>query len=176
MKLIFLYGLPGVGKLTIGKELAKQTNLKLFHNHMVLDLIIDVFGRNTDPIINLREGMWLDFFRQAATSKIDGLIFTFCFDKYLSNDFLQKIENTINDHDTVHYVELSCSQDELQKRVLQSSRKEFYKIRDFDALIKEVRDGSFYVPRIKKDVLRIDTTHLSPEETAGLITRKILNN
>lgn len=174
MKLVFLYGLPGVGKFTVGKELAKQTNLKLFHNHMVLNLIIDVFGRDNDPIIKLREQMWLDFFRQAATANIDGLIFTFCFDKYLSADFLQKIEEAINPYGSVHYVELTCSMDALKNRVPQSSRKKMYKIQDFDNLMRQISNGSFFVPKLQKTALRIDTTDLSPQQAASLIYRKVL--
>lgn len=174
MKVIFLYGLPGVGKLTVGKELAKQTNLKLFHNHMVLNLIIDVFGRDNEPIVQLREQMWLDFFRQAAVSKLNGLIFTFCFDKYLSRDFLQKLEKAVKDFGSVHYIELTCSTETLKNRVSQPSRKDLYKIQDFDNLMKQVHDGSFFVPQLRKNVLRIDTTYLSPQKTASLIHRKIL--
>lgn len=173
MKLLFLYGLPGVGKFTVGKELAKQTNLKLFHNHMVLNLIIDVFGKNNDPIVKLREQMWLDFFREAAATQLDGLIFTFCFDKYLSPDFLQKIEEAIAPHGSVHYVELTCSLDALRNRVPQSSRKELYKTQDFADLMKQIHDGSFFVPKLQKTALRIDTTYLSPQQTASLIHRKV---
>lgn len=176
MKLIFLYGLPGVGKLTVGRELAKQTNLRLFHNHMVLNLIIDVFGKETEPIIKLREDMWLDFFKQATQSNLEGLIFTFVFDKYLSKDFLQRIEQIVTPYGSVHYVELTCSIEELKRRIPDSSRKDLYKIQDVHNLLKQVNDGSFFVPKLKEDVLRIDTTHLSPMQTADVIKNKFLTN
>ena len=38
MKLIFLHGLPGVGKLTVAREFAKLTGFKVFHNHLAVDL------------------------------------------------------------------------------------------------------------------------------------------
>lgn len=34
MKFILLFGPQAVGKMTIGHELEKITELKLFHNHM----------------------------------------------------------------------------------------------------------------------------------------------
>lgn len=34
MRLIFIYGLPATGKLTVAQELAKRTGYKLFHNHL----------------------------------------------------------------------------------------------------------------------------------------------
>ena len=39
MKLVILYGPPGVGKLTVGRELAARTGFKLFHNHLTVDLV-----------------------------------------------------------------------------------------------------------------------------------------
>jgi len=40
-KLIILFGPPAVGKMTVGKELADLTGLKLFHNHMTYKLNSD---------------------------------------------------------------------------------------------------------------------------------------
>ena len=39
MKFILIFGPQAVGKMTVGQELAKITNLKLFHNHMTIDLV-----------------------------------------------------------------------------------------------------------------------------------------
>lgn len=38
-KLIMITGPQAVGKMTVGQELEKITNLKLFHNHMTIDLV-----------------------------------------------------------------------------------------------------------------------------------------
>ena len=38
-KLVLLTGPQAVGKMTVGQELAKITGLKLFHNHMTIDLV-----------------------------------------------------------------------------------------------------------------------------------------
>ena len=45
MKLIFLIGDAAVGKMTVGQELMKITDLRLFHNHMTIELVIEIFGR-----------------------------------------------------------------------------------------------------------------------------------
>lgn len=39
MKLIIIFGLHAVGKMTVGQELVKITKLKLFHNHMTIDVV-----------------------------------------------------------------------------------------------------------------------------------------
>ena len=43
MKLIIIFGPPAVGKMTVGYELAKITGLRLFHNHMTIDLVLNFF-------------------------------------------------------------------------------------------------------------------------------------
>ncbi len=44
MKLILLYGPPAVGKLTIATELSRLTGISLFHNHMIINPLRDIFG------------------------------------------------------------------------------------------------------------------------------------
>lgn len=39
MKFVLIFGPQAVGKMTVGQELAKITGLKLFHNHMTIDLV-----------------------------------------------------------------------------------------------------------------------------------------
>lgn len=36
MKLMFIYGPPAAGKLTVAKALCAHTGFKLFHNHLAL--------------------------------------------------------------------------------------------------------------------------------------------
>ena len=45
MKLVFIIGDAAVGKMTVGQELMKTTGLRLFHNHMSIEPIIEIFGR-----------------------------------------------------------------------------------------------------------------------------------
>ena len=53
MKLVFLYGPPGVGKLTVGKELSAMTGYPLFHNHLVFDLVAALFEPFTPSFIRV---------------------------------------------------------------------------------------------------------------------------
>ncbi len=39
MKLVFIYGPPASGKLTVARELAALTGYKLFHNHLVVEAL-----------------------------------------------------------------------------------------------------------------------------------------
>jgi tRNA uridine 5-carbamoylmethylation protein Kti12 len=47
VKLIFIYGPPAVGKLTVASELAKLTGFKLFDNHVSIDFVKSVFDYGT---------------------------------------------------------------------------------------------------------------------------------
>ncbi|HDV8366653.1 TPA: AAA family ATPase [Bacillus cereus] len=47
MKLILIFGPQAVGKMTVGQELATLTGLKLFHNHMTIDLVSPIFDYST---------------------------------------------------------------------------------------------------------------------------------
>lgn len=44
MKLLFLIGDAAVGKMTVGQELMKITDLRLFHNHMTIEPVLEIFG------------------------------------------------------------------------------------------------------------------------------------
>jgi shikimate kinase len=44
MKLVFIFGNSAVGKMTVGQELAKITELKLFRNHMTIEPVLEIFG------------------------------------------------------------------------------------------------------------------------------------
>ena len=44
MKLVFLIGGAAVGKMTVGQELMKITGLQLFHIHMTIEPVSEIFG------------------------------------------------------------------------------------------------------------------------------------
>lgn len=68
-QLLFLYGAPAVGKLTIAREISELAGLPVFHNHLVVDAVSSVFPFGSAPFIRLREMMWLEMFREAAAEK-----------------------------------------------------------------------------------------------------------
>ena len=62
MKLVLIIGAGAVGKMTVGQELMKITNLRLFHNHMMIEPVIEIFGKfKSDTILKLREIIFHDF-------------------------------------------------------------------------------------------------------------------
>lgn len=74
MKFILLFGDSAVGKMTVGQELAKITGLQLFHNHLTIEPVLEIFGEcNYSVISKLRRIIFEDF----AVTDNYGLIFTF---------------------------------------------------------------------------------------------------
>ena len=51
MKFVLLIGDAAVGKMTVGQHLEKITKLKLFHNHMTIEPVIEIFGKYNATVI-----------------------------------------------------------------------------------------------------------------------------
>ena len=106
MKLLILIGNSSVGKMTVGQELCKITPFRLFHNHMMIEPVLEVFGQfRGDVIQKLRHVIFEEF------SKSDnyGLVFTFmwAFDMPSDWDYLESVKQIFGlpDED-IYYVEL----------------------------------------------------------------------
>ena len=110
MKLIFLFGNAAVGKMTVGQELMKLTGLRLFHNHMTIEPVIEIFGTyNSVAIQRLREVVFEEF----SKSDCYGMIFTFmwAFDQQADWDYVEHIKDIFRPYGTeFYYVELVASQ------------------------------------------------------------------
>jgi len=174
VKLIFLFGLPGVGKLTIGRELSKLTGFKLFHNHLVVDLVESVFEFGSQPFVELREKIWLAVFSEAAAANLSGLIFTFAFDRTVRSAFIEHTLEVIESSGgEILFVELRCSTEALESRIEHVSRKKFGKLSDVEGF-RQLRDaGAFVDPGIPEERLVVDTTSLPASDAAILIVNKL---
>jgi hypothetical protein len=76
MDLVFLHGRAATGKLTTARALERRLGWPVFHNHLVVDLLTELFPFGSDPFVRLREQMWLSVIAEAAA--VDrSLVFTF---------------------------------------------------------------------------------------------------
>ena len=73
MKLVLIVGNGAVGKMTVGQELAKITDLRLFHNHMTIEPVVEVFGYLD---FNIVQRLRVIFFEEFAKTDNYGMIFT----------------------------------------------------------------------------------------------------
>jgi hypothetical protein len=68
MKVLFLFGNAAVGKMTIGQALTKITPLRLFHNHLTIEPVLEVFGTFYGPAVDrLREVFLKNLRKQIST-------------------------------------------------------------------------------------------------------------
>ena len=172
MNLIFMYGPPGVGKLTVAQELAKITGYKLFHNHLTVDLAYAVFDFGTKPFIELREKIWMMVFQKAKEERVSGVIFTFAPEgsvpAYFIPDVIKLVED---DQDTVEFVELTCSPETLRKRIVNPSRSKYAKSMSPDNIEKYYQRDYMIPAAVHERKLTIDTTEVSPQEAAIRIAK-----
>jgi adenylate kinase len=174
VKLIFLHGLPGVGKLTVGREIAKLTGFKLFHNHLAVDLVESLFEFGSLPFIELREKLWLEVFSQTVAANLDGLIFTFAFDRTVRGSFIENTREVIESSGgEILFVKLRCSTEELERRIEHPSRQRFGKLSSVERFRALEEAGAFVDPGIPTARLVVDTTELSASDAAGSIVSKL---
>ena len=168
MKLIFLCGPPAVGKLTVAKALASRTGYKLFHNHLSSDLVSEIFEFGSLEWLMLLEKIRLDVFEAACQAELKGLIFTYMYiGKPGSWFFITDVRELLDQYGgELCLVGLTCSREELERRVVEPDRMEFGKINSVEKLqsVFPSTDLSFEIPYVK--ALVIDNTELSPEQVA----------
>jgi cytidylate kinase len=169
MKLLFLYGPPGVGKLTVAKHLCDRLGLRLFHNHLVVDLLTSVFEFGSKPFVDLREQIWLSVFAEAARGGAS-LVFTFAPERTVTAGFVPATVETVKAHggETL-FVELTSSREELERRVEEPSRLAHGKLSSRQLMRQLEASGSFDYAMPIEPALRVDTTLLTAEEVAARI-------
>ena len=174
MKLIVLYGLPATGKHTVARELAAITGIKLFHNHLVVDLLLSVFDFGTEPFVALREDIWLSIFEEAAAAQIPALIFTFNPENTVSPAFIPNVlEALAQTGSEVVFVELQCPLNELKTRMDNPSRQQFRKLTSVPLFEQLHADGVFDTSHMPAPTITIDTSTCTPVEAANQIAQAL---
>jgi hypothetical protein len=174
VRLIFIYGLPATGKLTVARKLAAKTGFKLFHNHLVVDLLLSVFEFGSPEFVRLREEIWLAVMNEACNAGISGLIFTFAPERTVRPAFVSEIEKIIAEaNGRLDFVELVCPLEELKRRMGDVTRSEFGKLTSVDLFEQLLADGVFNTPRMPKAAVTIDTCACSAIEAADQIVQAL---
>jgi hypothetical protein len=77
MELVIIFGPPAVGKMTVGHELCKLASFKLFHNHALIEPVLDIFPFGSPPFGRVVGEFRRRIIEEAADADIPGLVFTF---------------------------------------------------------------------------------------------------
>ena len=180
MHLVILFGPPAVGKMAVGMELERITGLRLFHNHMTIDLVLRYFDFGDPAFHRLVGESRTLIFEEVAASGLPGLIFTFVWALEDEHDraFVERTCEIFREQGgEVCFVELAASLEERlrrnetelrlaekrPKRDLERSRANLLAL---EAAHHLNTDGDFFYP---DRWLRIDNTHLAPEAAARRI-------
>ena len=182
-KLVLLTGPQAVGKMTVGQELAKITGLKLFHNHMTIDLVSNFFSYGTDEGRNLVNEIRMLIFDAVAKSDLEGIIFTcvIAYDCEEDIELTEKIKDLFKDNEgEVYYIELQAPLNiRLERNKTENRMKNKVSKRDVALSEKlllhaeekhrmESKEGEVK----EKNYLKIDNSNISAKEVAKIIKEK----
>ncbi len=171
MNLIFIYGAPAVGKLTVAEELSRHIKYPVFHNHLTVDLAKTLFDNfNSDEFRKYREKLRYEFLEMAAKNDIS-IISTFVYApiKY-DNLYIKRVMKIIKKYNgKIFFVHLSADNGVLHKRVRNDSRKRFHKIKKVKKLKELMKKHNNFpkIPFVKS--LEINNTNISASKTAKTI-------
>lgn len=180
--LIIITGPQAVGKMSVGMALRDKYNYRLFHNHMTIEMIVDLYGelsKETKPLVNqIRELI----FDNVVTQQIDGFIFTFLWGFNLENDhiYIDKLIKKFETHDwDVTIVELEADVDvrlernrtELRLVHKATKRNVEWSDKQLKNSMEKYRLNSYDGEITHPSYIRINNMDLEPDEVAERIYR-----
>lgn len=175
MKLLILFGAPSVGKTTVGQIIESKTDFKLFHNHMVMDGIMHIFGVGTPSENHLSKTIRTQIIEEAAANNTN-LIFT-----YVWNFGHEKGKNNIDAYKSIYekhggevlFVELTAPlqariirANDPKRRQLKAHAPDSRRVAELDRTLNLVSPSPFFYP---DTYTKIDTENKTPDEIASEI-------
>ena len=177
MDLIIILGSGAVGKMTVGQELMKITDFRLFHNHIAIEPVLELFGRFEASLVEkIRE----DCFEAFLKTDYQGMIFTYmmAFDLPSEWEYIKRVEERFEaTGGTVYYVELVADREVRLKRNKTENRL-LHKASKRDTVISDdrmTREETKYRLESREgevpfeNYIKIDNTNLEPSEAAKMI-------
>jgi len=163
--------------MTVGMELERLTGLRLFHNHMSADPVLQFFPFGSPEYSRLVGEFRRRIFEEVAASDLPGLIFTYVWalDDARDRAEVDRLVRVFADRGSqVCFVELEATQEtrlernatplrlreKKPKRDVERSRAQLL---ETDSRYQLNTRGDFFYPERH---LKIDNTHLDPETVA----------
>jgi len=182
MKLVVIFGAGAVGKMTVGQALAKITDLRLYHGHMDIEMVIEVFGTLVrSASTRIREVIFDEF----AKSDQYGMIFTYMWalDHQEDWDYIDRLVDIFRQEGAeIYYVELVANQEtRLQRNATDNRLSNKASKRNLEwsnaNLLSE--DANYRLVSHDGEIpfenyVKIDNTDLTPDAVAGMIKERFL--
>ena len=171
MDLVFIYGAPGVGKLTVANELSSIIKYPVFHNHIAIDLVKSIYGYGNSKSEDLIRAVNISAITLAAAKNVN-MIFTYA--RPNDKEFIKTVIDTIEPRGgRILFVQLKCDEASLQKRIKSRDGTEYGKITDKNGFVKfKLKHGPFKRITIRKGI-SIDTSGMSPKQVALRISSEL---
>ena len=179
--LVIILGPHAVGKMTVGQALAQRTELRLFHNHMSIELTRKLFAHSEKEWRILNETIRQTVFELFAKGDFPGLIFTYmcAFELQEEIDYLQRIIALFRSNGAKCYVVELCAdfeerliRNKSENRLLhkESKRNLEWSEAEMRKTSAAYRLNSYEGEQLPfENYLKIDNTTLEPEEVAARI-------
>ncbi len=182
MDLVVIFGPLAVGKMTVGQELSKITDIKLFHNHVTIEMVLPYFEMDSPSFKKLVKSFRIQMFKEAAKNDLS-LIFTYVWALDSKRDwlFMNKISRIYEEEGgKVHFVELEASTDtRIQRNTTPNRLHCKHSKNNFEASEKEliITDNNHVLNTVademeSRDHIKINNTNLSPEDVAVMIKER----
>lgn len=183
MKFVIIFGPHAVGKMTVGQELAKLTGLKLFHNHMTIDIVSDLFENMQEERSRLINLFRKEIFEAYSKSDEYGMIFTYMWALDCKEDwnYINEVEDLFESRGAeIYYVELEADYDlrlernTTENRLLNKPTKRNLEHSEymFKKLESKYRLNSLEGEISKRNYMKINNTNISPDIVAQMIKNK----
>lgn len=178
---VVILGPHAVGKMTVGQVLAQNTGLRLFHNHMSIELTRKLFAHEEKEWGILNNTIRKTVFELFAKGNFPGLIFTYmcAFDLQSEFDYLTEILALFKKNGANCYVVELCAdfdvrlvrnKSENRLRHKESKRDIDWSEAEMRKTSKKYRLNSFDGEALPfENYIKIDNTELSPETVAQMI-------
>lgn len=181
MQFVVIFGPPAVGKMTVGMALCERTGFRLFHNHMTIEPILEIFPFGSPAFGRLVNEFRARVIEEACEASLPGLIFTFVWGVDLEEDrqlIQQYIDIVESRGGRVSFVELTAELSERLRRDRTPLRLEHKRSKRAGDSQQTVLDLERYVlntsaaPSLADELLvqhpfiRIDNTHRAASDVA----------
>jgi predicted kinase len=170
-KLIFIYGPPASGKLTVARELQKLIGYKLIHNHLSANIASRIFDFGTKEFGELNDKIQFSLIREGL--KAGEVIFTKAYIHKKHKNFLRKLEKLLKENKfKIYFVRLFPTKEALLKRIGRSSREKEGKLTD-KKILKDFLDKNKFGEIPGRQGLTIDNSKVSAKRVAQKIRKEL---
>ena len=169
MEVVFLYGPPAAGKLTIAIEIVRRTGFTLYDNHTSFDRVLKKYPFMSPEFVRVTADLRKRFFRESARQG-RSFVFTFCYVYKYDDDFVNECVNLVEGFGgKIHFVQVLPSLGTLLQRVRNDERTKKGKIVD-EKILLEVLNGAEFKHQIPgRKSLSINNDSISAADASELI-------